>query len=73
MLDEQIGYIKLTSFTDKASAGILKGLEDLKENENMQKVIIDLRGNGGGLLGEAVNIVNMFIAKDQKLLKQRTN
>ena len=71
MLDEQIGYIKLTSFTDKASAGILKGLEDLKENENMQKVIIDLRGNGGGLLGEAVNIVNMFIAKDQKVVETK--
>ena len=71
MLENNIGYIKLTSFTDKASKEILEGLTELKENQSMEKVIIDLRGNGGGLLGEAVNIVNLFIPKDQKVVETK--
>jgi len=71
MLENNIGYIKLTTFTDKASIEIVKGLTELKSNHNMEKVIIDLRGNGGGLLGEAVNIVNLFIPKDQKVVETK--
>jgi carboxyl-terminal processing protease len=71
MLENNIGYIKLTTFTDKASIEIVKGLTELKSNHNMEKVIIDLRGNGGGLLGEAVNIVNLFISKDQKVVETK--
>ncbi len=71
ILKNNIGYIKLTSFTESASKEILEGLRDLKENKNMESVIIDLRGNGGGLLGEAVNIVNLFIPKDQKVVETK--
>ena len=62
MLDNETGYIKLTSFTQTASRDVKKAYRDLEE-KGMKKLVFDLRGNGGGLLREAVNIVNMFIPK----------
>ena len=64
MLDTNIGYIKLNSFTRSAATDVKKAFLDLK-TEGMQELILDLRGNGGGLLIEAVKIVNMFVPKDQ--------
>jgi len=64
MLDESIGYIKLSSFTKTASSEVINAYNDLK-SEGMQKLVFDLRGNGGGLLIEAVKIVNMFIPNNE--------
>lgn len=64
MVDAEIGYIKLTSFTQTASSEVITAFNDLK-SKGMKKLIFDLRGNGGGLLIEAVKIVNMFVPKDQ--------
>ena len=64
MLDKTIGYIKLNSFTRTASKEVKNAFLDLKNN-GMEQLILDLRGNGGGLLIEAVKIVNIFIDKNQ--------
>lgn len=64
MLKNDAGYIKLNSFTRTASAEVKKALIKLKE-EGAKSIILDLRGNGGGLLIEAVNIVNLFVPKNQ--------
>ncbi len=63
MLNESTGYIKLNSFTETASKEVKDAFKDLKENNGMKNLIFDLRGNGGGLLREAVNIVNLFVDK----------
>lgn len=62
MLDQEVGYIKLTSFTDNCSGEVKEALMKLK-GKNCKSLILDLRGNPGGLLQEAVNIVNLFVDK----------
>jgi carboxyl-terminal processing protease len=62
MVDTKVGYIKLRGFTMNAGNQVKKAFEDLKkENTEMEGLILDLRGNGGGLLNEAVNIANIFV------------
>jgi carboxyl-terminal processing protease len=63
MLDNGIGYIKLTGFTDNAAQEVKDALLDLKSKEQLKGLVFDLRGNPGGLLNEAVNIVNLFVNK----------
>ena len=63
MLDNEIGYIRLTGFTDNASGELKNALMDLKTKNNVKSLILDLRGNPGGLLNEAVNITNIFVDK----------
>ncbi|MEE4177621.1 MAG: S41 family peptidase [Bacteroides sp.] len=65
MLDEKTGYIKLTGFTQHAGREVKEALNELKENNNIENIVLDLRGNGGGLLNEAVNITNLFVEKDE--------
>ena len=64
ILSNNIGYIKLNSFTQTASEEVKKAFLELKE-KGMKELVFDLRGNGGGLLIEAVKIVNFFVPKDQ--------
>jgi carboxyl-terminal processing protease len=71
MVGKSTGYIKLTSFTQTASKEVKAAFDDLKLNNAMQSVILDLRGNGGGLLREAVNIVNIFVEKGQEVVYTR--
>jgi len=71
MLDDKVGYIKLTSFTETASKEVREAFRDLKNNQGMEALVFDLRGNGGGLLREAVNIVNLFVEKDQEVVFTR--
>ncbi len=61
-IDSETGYIVLTRFSEKASSEVKKAFESLKE-EGIKSVILDLRSNPGGLLGEAVNISNFFLPK----------
>lgn len=60
MVGEEVGYIKLDQFTDKASSEVKEAFVKLKER-GMKYLIFDLRNNGGGLLQEAVNIMNIFV------------
>jgi carboxyl-terminal processing protease len=68
MLDHDIGYIKLTSFTQTAGAEVKQAFLKLREKGDLKGVIIDLRGNGGGLLNEAVDIVNIFVDHGQEVV-----
>ncbi len=66
MVSGDVGYIALTTFTREAGQHVGKALQDLKvEQPNLKGVILDLRGNGGGLLAEAVDVSNVFIAKNE--------
>ena len=71
MIDDQIGYIVLRKFGDKASSETLSAFRSLK-NQGAKKMILDLRGNGGGLLNEAVNIVNIFVPQNQLVVTTKS-
>ena len=65
-VSDGIGYINLTTFTQDASRNIGTAYKNLKsKNPDMKGLILDLRGNGGGLLIEAVNIVNLFVPRGE--------
>ena len=68
MLSEGVGYISLNSFTQTASADVKAAYQKLKE-DGMEELVLDLRGNGGGLLHESVNIVNFFIEKGENVVE----
>jgi len=68
--NESVGYVKLNSFTNTASQRVGEALTDL-EGKGMKKLVLDLRGNGGGLLNEAVNIVNFFIPKGSLVVETK--
>jgi carboxyl-terminal processing protease len=61
LLDENIGYIRLTSFNDNSSQQIKKQIKKLKENKNLKAFILDLRNNPGGLLSQAIKISDFFL------------
>lgn len=68
--DQKTGYIKLTGFTQTASMDVREAFLNLKKR-NMQQCILDLRGNGGGLLREAISIVNFFVPKGTEIVQTR--
>ncbi len=61
LLDDSIGYIRLTSFNDNSSQQIKKQIQKLKKNKNLNSFIIDLRNNPGGLLSQAIKITDFFL------------
>ena len=67
MINSSVGYIKLNSFTQTASADVKSAFAKLKD-EGMKELVLDLRGNGGGLLIESVKIVNMFVKKGETVV-----
>lgn len=67
LVNDTTAYIYLTSFTDKSAADVRKSIIDLK-NKGAKSLILDLRGNSGGLLDQAVDIVNYFVPKDSKVV-----
>jgi len=71
MLDGGIGYIKLTTFSRTASTEVKKALLDLKSKNSVNGLVLDLRDNGGGLLDEAVNIVNLFVKKNELVVSTK--
>lgn len=71
MVNDEIGYITLTTFTQNAGANVHDALTELRKNDNLKGVIFDLRGNGGGLLNEAVDVANVFIDKDELVVSTR--
>jgi carboxyl-terminal processing protease len=70
MIDSETGYIKFTQFTSNSADDVKRAFKALKE-KGMKKLIFDLRDNGGGLLNEAVDIVNMFVPKGTEIVKQK--
>jgi carboxyl-terminal processing protease len=71
MLTPNIGYIKLTGFTENAANEVKEALVELKKNPELKSLVFDLRGNPGGLLKEAVEIVNLFEEKGTDIVSTR--
>ncbi len=71
MVNKEIGYIKLTGFTENASGEVKAALVELKKNAELKSVVFDLRGNPGGLLKEAIDIVNIFADKGTEIVSTR--
>lgn len=73
MVDENIGYISLTTFTRDAGKNVASALRDLQTTSpGLKSVILDLRGNGGGLLREAINVCNVFIPANETVVTTRS-
>lgn len=70
MLNEEVGYIQLTEFRASAAADIKNAFTDLK-GQGMKKLVLDLRGNPGGLLNMAVEICNFFIPKKELVVETK--
>jgi carboxyl-terminal processing protease len=70
MASNHTGYIKLSNFTEDAHLEVKNALVTLKAN-GAQSIIIDLRSNPGGLLGEAIDIANLFVDKGQEIVHTR--
>jgi carboxyl-terminal processing protease len=70
MYNDHVGYIRLTNFTKDAGRETRDALRQLKES-GAKAIILDLRGNPGGLLLEAVNVSNLFIGKDQEIVNTK--
>ena len=71
MLDNKTAYIRLTSFTKDCAEKVKKAMLELKEVNGAEKLILDLRGNPGGLLVESVNLCNLFIEKDKEVVSTK--
>lgn len=70
MIDNEVGYIKLSDFTTNAGKEVKNAVIQLKE-QGAKKMILDLRGNPGGLLNEAVNVSNIFIPKGSEVVSTK--
>jgi carboxyl-terminal processing protease len=70
-IDEKTGYIVLAHFNKKASLETKQALEELKK-QGAERIILDLRGNPGGLLNEAVNICNLFVPKNEVIVTTKS-
>ena len=70
LVDDGIGYIKLSDFTTNAGKEVKNAVVDLKE-QGATQFILDLRGNPGGLLNEAVNVSNIFIPKGSEVVSTK--
>ena len=70
-IKEGIGYIRLRSFTRNCSAELKSAIIELKKQQDLKGLILDLRGNPGGLLNESVDIVNLFVAQGEEVVSTR--
>nr|WP_321453910.1 S41 family peptidase [uncultured Carboxylicivirga sp.] len=71
MVDDQTGIIMLSSFTQDCGREVEKAFLDLRDNQGAKNVILDLRANPGGLLDEAVKIVNLFVSRGSEVVSTR--
>jgi len=71
MLNQNIGYIRLSSFTENCSKEVKKAYQELKKHNELKGLVFDLRGNPGGLLNEAVAVSNLFVSKGTKIVSTK--
>ena len=71
VFDNGVGYAILSQFTKDCARELKDVIVDMKKNHELKGFILDLRGNGGGLLNEAVDIVNMFVPKNKLVVYQK--
>ena len=70
-LSQDIGYVKLDGFTQNSASKVRDAITSMRNEGKLKGLILDLRGNGGGLLGEAVDIVNLFVKSGQEVVSMR--
>ncbi len=70
MIDSKTGYIRFTSFTQNSTEEVRTAVNALKNN-NVKQIILDLRGNPGGLLTEAVGVVNLFVGEGNEVVSTK--
>ncbi|MEP7263239.1 MAG: S41 family peptidase [Bacteroidota bacterium] len=71
IVENNIAYIRLTGFTEDAGQEVKNAVEDLRKKNTLKGIILDLRSNPGGLLNEAVNVVNVFVDKGQEVVSTK--
>lgn len=71
LVDEGIGYIRVTKFTPDVSSQVKEALRNLKTEHQIQSLILDLRSNPGGLLLEAPKLCNLFVEKGQEIVSTK--
>ncbi len=71
MISNDVGYIRLENFMENAGNDVRDAFKKLKEKHNLKGIVLDLRGNPGGLLHEAVNISNVFIEQNNEIVSTR--
>ena len=70
-LPEPVGYIAFREFTEGSALAFTNALDDLYYNQGARRLVIDLRGNGGGIVEEALQIVNLFVDRDTKVVETK--
>jgi carboxyl-terminal processing protease len=70
-LSAPVGYIAFSEFTEGSAQDFTNTLDDLYYNQGARRLIIDLRGNGGGMVDEAIKIVNLFVEKGQTVVETK--
>ena len=70
MVSDSVGYIGINSFIDKTAEEVRDAINDLKQNPKFSAIVLDLRGNGGGLLESAVNVVGNFVPKGTEVIRK---
>lgn len=68
---DDIGYIALTTFSEKSFDHVRDALKELRANPNVKSIVLDLRNNGGGLMESAVQITGLFVPKGTEVLRTR--
>tara|TARA_Y100000991_G_scaffold113493_1_gene85622 strand:+ start:996 stop:2660 length:1665 start_codon:yes stop_codon:yes gene_type:complete len=68
LISDSIGYIKTRSFTRNISKEVIEAFKDMKANSVLKGLVLDLRGNPGGLLNEAISMANIFIDRGQEIV-----
>ncbi len=71
VLDNGVAYLSLTGFTRDAAKEVKEKLVEMKKDHALKGFVLDLRGNGGGLMNEAVDIVNLFIPKGKAVVSMK--
>jgi peptidase, S41 family len=71
VINGNTGYIRLTQFIEQSGKDVRAALESFKKNPEVKQIVLDLRGNGGGLLEQAVDIVGNFVPKGTEVLRTR--
>lgn len=71
VIDDNTGYIRVTQFIEQTGKDVREALESFKKDPAVKQIVLDLRGNGGGLLEQAVDIVGNFVPKGTEVLRTR--
>ena len=71
MIDSKTGYVRLSSFTDGCAESVREAVLNLRDKKGAKKLVLDLRSNPGGLLGEAVKVTNLFVNHGQEIVSTK--